>query len=501
MTIKGAINRVILIFIDDVRALHLFDLINNGKLPNIAKLAQEGISCQNCVTSYPSITFPSYSNLITGSYSGYYPKEGSGIPEYHYLTRTDPPSEGIRYPKIINCGAGSLNKLNKQLGLNCRTIFEQVEDEIHLSSCNIVSRGSKLISPRPYTTEVILNNVAKAFKNPREYDFSEPPIVTVAYVPYTDHLMHTKGFDNKKYIYELLKCDAGIGNIINTLKETGYYDSTAIGLLSDHGNYKAKKMYDLEPYFNEIGLMQYNPKKGTGDFDATFGSVGFFNFRGIDWHHHPTFKEMKKYKLSMANKKEINLFDMLWKIPGVKYMYYRDDDNTPDKGTINLRYRDEINKIHEAKIEFEGHGKNQKTNYVYDDLDIYGYENNEQSASLLDRKPHDIDAWLYGTSHIDFPMIIDQIPRYFKNPRSSEIMISTLGEYSFGFEHGETKPSSPFSHDICLRKSMIVPFIIGGSPELPTKELAYCKTTDMVPSLLSLLGQKPHKSVVGKSVI
>jgi arylsulfatase A-like enzyme len=98
-------------------------------------------------------------------------------------------------------------------------------------------------------------------------------------------------------------------------------------------------------------------------------------------------------------------------------------------------------------------------------------------------------------------MIIDQIPRYFKNPRSCDIIISTLGEYCFNYEHGKTKGSSPYSHDNALQNSMIVPFIIGGSPEIPQKELSYCKTTDMVPSLLNLLGITPDKSVVGKSII
>jgi predicted AlkP superfamily pyrophosphatase or phosphodiesterase len=44
MTNKGAIDRVILILMDDVRASHLFDLMHNGKLPNLAKLARDGIS-------------------------------------------------------------------------------------------------------------------------------------------------------------------------------------------------------------------------------------------------------------------------------------------------------------------------------------------------------------------------------------------------------------------------------------------------------------------------
>ncbi len=96
--------------------------------------------------------------------------------------------------------------------------------------------------------------------------------------------------------------------------------------------------------------------------------------------------------------------------------------------------------------------------------------------------------------------MVDQIPRYFKNPRSCDIMISTVCEYGFGYEHGKSLPNSPYSHDIGLKKSMTVPFIIGGSPSIPSTELSYCKTTDMVPTLLDLLGEKPHFSVVGKSV-
>ena len=98
-------------------------------------------------------------------------------------------------------------------------------------------------------------------------------------------------------------------------------------------------------------------------------------------------------------------------------------------------------------------------------------------------------------------MIIDQIPRYFKNHRSCDIMISTIGEYSFSYEHGKSVRPLQYNHDIGLKKSMTVPFIIGGSPEIPKNKLIYCKTTDMVPTLLDLLGLKPHLSVVGKSVL
>ena len=54
MARTSLVDQVILILIDDVRASHLFDLMTKGKLPNIAQIAKNGISSQNCITSYPT---------------------------------------------------------------------------------------------------------------------------------------------------------------------------------------------------------------------------------------------------------------------------------------------------------------------------------------------------------------------------------------------------------------------------------------------------------------
>ncbi|MFX0047643.1 MAG: alkaline phosphatase family protein [Candidatus Hermodarchaeota archaeon] len=504
MSRSSLVDQVILILIDDVRASHLFDLISKGKLPNIAQVAEQGVSCQNCITSYPSITYPCYTNIVIGSYSGYYPIEGSGIPMYHWVGRTDPPSEGKKFPIIRHGGKGShILKFNSDLGPNCQTIFEQAGDGNFLSSLNLFNRGSVLIPTIEYTTQSILKGVEDIYKDPKKiFSNKEVPRVTVAYIPKTDDLMHHKGFDHPEYITELIKCDKYIGSLIETLKNTGYFDSTAIGIISDHGNFKAEKMYDIEPFFEEKGLNQYLPRKGAGDFDAAIGSVGFFNFRGKDWHHHPTYNQLKEFVPSSLGSKKLNLFETLWKLPGVKLMYYRDDSNTPYKGVIYLEHREEkTGKKLKDIIEYEGHGINQKTKYIPDSKDFYKYSEHEESAYLLDNKGHSIDEWLKVTNQLDFPMIVDQVPRYFKNPRSCDIVTSTLGEYGFGYEHGKTVSNYPYSHDIGLKKSMTVPFIIGGSPNIPKLELSYCKTTDMVPTLLHLLGEKPHYSVVGKSVL
>jgi arylsulfatase A-like enzyme len=337
--------------------------------------------------------------------------------------------------------------------------------------------------------------------NPGSYfSNNEVPRVTVGYVPHIDDLMHEKGFAHPDYINSIIKCDQYLGSLLKTLKSTGYYDSTAIGIITDHGNFKADTVLRLDNFFDENGLVPYNRNNGSGDFDVNFGSMGFFNFHGDTWYHHPTEEQLKNYKVSGKGKGRINLIKILWNIPGVKLMYYREDEFKADFGRIKIFRKDEKNgKIYEGKIEYNGFGRKQKTTYSYDDIDIFDYELNLNRN--IQNKAYIIDDWLKLTNQIDFPIVVDQIPRYFKNPRSCDIVVSTLGNPVFNYEHGKTSGGSPFSHDIGLRKSMIVPFIIGGSPEIPSLQLSYCKTTDMVPTLLDLLGIKPHESVVGRSIL
>jgi len=211
---------------------------------------------------------------------------------------------------------------------------------------------------------------------------------------------------------------------------------------------------------------------------------------------------MENFKVSGAGNATLNLFKTLWEIPGVKLMYYPDENNKANKGMIYLRRREEkTGKIIKGTIEFEGKGREQRTRYLFEKEDVFGYKNTKESNELLDNKFHKIDEWVKSTYNTEFVNIIDQLPRYFKNPRSCDIMISTKGEYNFNYEHGKTTGNSLFTHDKAQRESMLVPLIIGGSENVPKVSLPYCKTTDIVPTLLGLLGKKPHSSVVGEDLL
>ncbi|TFG23466.1 MAG: hypothetical protein EU532_13465, partial [Promethearchaeota archaeon] len=239
MSRSAKVNQVILIVLDDIRSSHLFELINQGKLPNMADLAGKGISSQDCITSFPSVTYPCYPNIITGAYSGYYPKNGSGIPAYHWVARTDPHAEGKKLPFIRNYDERNhLWKIGKDLGSNCKTIFEQAGEGNFFSALNLIFRGSYFEAPLEYRAELIFKTAQEVYTNPKKYfDSKEVPKILVIYIPQTDDLMHNKGFDHADYINEIIKCDKCIGDLTRDLEDLGYYKDTAICIVSDHGNY------------------------------------------------------------------------------------------------------------------------------------------------------------------------------------------------------------------------------------------------------------------------
>ena len=103
--------------------------------------------------------------------------------------------------------------------------------------------------------------------------------------------------------------------------------------------------------------------------------------------------------------------------------------------------------------------------------------------------------------HIDYPLYPDLLSRNFKNPRRADIIVSTCGDVAYNIKHGKKENKNLYLHDIGLKKSTTVPLIIGGSGDIPVKEISHCKITDIVPTLLKMLGIKPHPSVVGESLL
>ncbi|MFW9820823.1 MAG: alkaline phosphatase family protein [Candidatus Thorarchaeota archaeon] len=501
--------------------------MNKGLLPNLKNLMKNGIYSENCITDFPPITYPTQVSIITGTYNGNFRKEPShGIPLLNWMNRD------VNPPILREYASKNLQiyKLNEEMGKNCRTLLEMVGNGNKASVAQFINRGSDYVFPERKSklalfylflkyfpsvkrrlirsNSVIIQKLIEIFESPRKFfDNSEPPIASSLWFMSSDLLMHKYGFDSYIYKLNLLHIDKVIGVMIENLERLGYLDETAIAITSDHGNYKVDRVGDITPFFKQNSLINYHPIKNIkGNMDlAYYAGVGFFYFQGKNnstnqnsWLR-PTLKELQNY-----GPKNINLIEKLFKINSCRLMFYRDELNTYKKGVIHLKRKIyESGKIVYGSIEYEGTGKEYKTRYTSEDNypDIFNFRNDNIASKLMDNKFHSIKEWLEATYHLDYPLHPDLIPRHFKNPRSADIILCNDETMKFGIHHGKQKSKNLYDHDLGLRKCMRVPLVIGGSLDVPHKKVNVCKITDIVPTLLKLLGKRPHESVIGESLL
>lgn len=503
-------------------------------LPNFKRLMDAGLHSKYCITDFPSVTYPTQASMITGTYTGNYREElCHGVPSYSWMGRYYSPPIRRSYGGKGSDELIQVYKLNSDLGNNCQTFLEMVGEGNCSSITQFISRGTDYIFPERKTklamyyllltsslrniergkkmmlraNTMVVEKVLDNFRNPSKYfGTNEAPIGVNMWFMSSDAVMHLFGFDSEIYIMNLIHIDKVMGILIDGLKELGYWDDTVIAVSADHGNYKADSVGSIEGFYRRCGLSPYHPKKNEGGNVniAEFGGVGMFYFKkpGISdnykWYP-PTLDDLKHY-----GPKNKNMIKEVLKLEGAKLLYYPDEQNSTEKGIVHLKRKLKDGKIISGRLEYRGKGPEIKSKYLLEDnpnIDIFGYDGKEEAMRLIDGNYHTIDEWTAATFDLDFPIYPDLIPRHFKNPRSSDLIVSTDGSVVFNIDHGKMKHDHVYSHDIGLQKSASVPLIIGGSPEVPKTEISFCKTTDIVPTLMKLLDKKPHKSVVGKSLI
>jgi hypothetical protein len=488
---------------------------------------EEGIYSKNCITDFPPITYPTQVSMLTGTYTGDYRKEYChGVPLMNWMDRDFVPP----YLRDYTARNMQIYKLNNDIGSNSKTIFEMAGDENTASIGEFINRGANYFFPERKTKlamyylvlalarnrkkmmirtdSAIVQKLIDVFKKPRRFfNNKEIPVISVLWFMTPDILLHFFGDDSRIYKLNILHIDKVIGVLLSALKKMGYLNDTAIAITSDHGNYKAQRYGKITNFFKNNSFTHYHPRRNLkGNLNLSkYDGVGFFNLKGKnsfngenDWPH-PTVKEMESY-----GPKKVNLLKELFKIKGSQLMYYRDKENTVEKGIIHLKAKNiKSKKIFSGTIEYMGTGFSYKTKYVNnnDKNDIFGYLVDEKANKLMDNKFHTTQEWLRATYHLDYPLYPDLIPRHFKNPRSCDIILSNDGSVVFNLKNGKSGNTNIYNHDRGTRDCMNVPLIIGGSSEIPAERVSFCKTTDIVPTLLNMLGKTPHKSVVGQNLV
>ncbi|MBD3228907.1 MAG: sulfatase-like hydrolase/transferase [Candidatus Lokiarchaeota archaeon] len=490
-----SIAHVILLIIDDVRYDQFFSLMESKHLPNIGKLKKNSFWGKS-ITTFPSATVPAHITIMTGEYQDNYK-----IPLMNYYDRIN------RKFKNYSNNLKAFD-LFKDMG-EINTLFDMLSEK---NTCNVyepVHRGASYNYPSKFkaiikyiyyrffsdlnkSNENVVKRIIKVFKNPKRFfnhESSITPILTVAWFPATDLIMHNFGSESKEYLTALQSVDSAIGQLVNELKELNHLKDTAIVIVSDHGNYSAKELYNPQPFLASKGLLPLTKKKG--DYDMADGSVLGFYFSGDDNTHFKTKSSLQRYK------DQFNVIEIIKELKGIKWLAYRKDKNTLLKGTIEI-----TRKINNQWKRGYIHYKNNKTRYEIEDEDILGYYRGKKKPDWLDHsKYYSLDEWLSFTHDLDFPIFPDQILRNFLNPNSCDLFASSMAEIVYNSVHGTVKKNfHVHAHDVALKCSMQVPLLIYHK-DFKEKNFKYSKTSDIVPTILTLLDKHIPRSLPGKSII
>ncbi|MHA1271043.1 MAG: alkaline phosphatase family protein [Candidatus Helarchaeota archaeon] len=479
------VDHVILLIIDDVRYDQFFSLIELGELPNFKKLIKNSIWGKS-ITTFPSVTMPAHLTIMTGLYQDSYKP-----PLIHWYDRVN--------KKIHNYSVGlQAFEVYKNIG-SANTIFEKINGQ----TCNLfepIHRGTtynypgkikaigkylyyKYISDLNKTNSIVTRRILKVFKNPQKFlpnNPNSPPIFTAGWFLATDMILHNYGANSEQYLISLKSVDKAVGDLINGLKELKYLNNTMIMVVSDHGNYSAKELYNPQPDLSRNDLFPLQPKKNKGDYDIADGSVLGFYFSGDGDLHYKTESALRNYK------DNIDVIEAVKDLKGIKWLAFRDDKCTFTKGSIVFTKK--VNNKWETVF---FHYFNDKVRYEPVEIDLLGYEKDEKSSEWLDyNKYYTMNEWLKYSHDLDFPMFPDQIYRNFMNPNSCDIFASSQGEIVYNSVHGKVmKNYHVHAHDIALKTSMQVPLMIF-NPMLEQRKIQFSKTADIASTILNMLNIK-----------
>ncbi|CUH97245.1 hypothetical protein P22_3372 [Propionispora sp. 2/2-37] len=246
---------VMLICIDGMAAYYLPD--PRCKMPNLRKLITKGAYVERMMSTYPSVTWPAHTTIVTGVFPQKHGVLGNGIADRssrqlkeHYGDRFWTKEQVVRVPTLydlaheqgiktaaicwpVTRGAGHID-------FNIPEFYEQELFDSYATPLfwkEIKTLGLPVSSyglwskdhPRGMmqdwlTTEVVKHLIGK-----------QKPGLILAHFLLADSFQHDYGTRSPEVFWALEYLDERLGQIIEKLKEEGRYDSTNLFVVSDHG--------------------------------------------------------------------------------------------------------------------------------------------------------------------------------------------------------------------------------------------------------------------------
>ncbi|RFZ90381.1 DUF1501 domain-containing protein [Mucilaginibacter conchicola] len=461
--------RVLFYLVDGAHAEVLPELLEQGHLPNIQRIINEG-TYRKATTCFPSTTGPAYLPFLTGHFPGTMDITGIRWFDKKEFKRT-------RFNKMAMrsyCGPEAA-WFNSDMPADKPTLFELMGESYNLY--NMITRsvpdeydlGKKgkgglymraHFKLRHHPVDIQGHGrVMEMLNSGKDFDFLFAVFPSVDWDSHYHHIRDERTVEAYKIV------DRSLGEVRAKLEEQGRWDDTLFVMTSDHGLTPTTKHLDLGDWMTAQGLKavyypviwKTNPKSAVFISGNSFGAIHLLNHKGDH-----VLRETEIMQTMGADK-----LQLLVKEDAVDFAIYRGDE----ENTFIVHNRDG-----KAKISVKD--------------DIFTYE--PQTADVL-KYGGKVEATghreiLAKTFETDYPDAVFQIYQLFRSRRAGDIVISAALGYDLRdfWEYPEHKGS----HGSLHRHHIHVPLIYNqkGWKDHPAR------TADLFDSILKWKGITPKSS-------
>ena len=229
-----AIQHVLLIGWDGVQRHHLMELLAAGKLPNLARLIDEGSFETIGVTGHATDTKSGWTQILTG-----YDPDVTGV----YSNRQyQPIPEGLSVFERAEKAFGQDNVFSMAVTGKAQHVGavgpglrkEGAEKEASMKPGQPFHNTRKALDVWEGDKVREADEVGElALKHIRSSEGKR----LFAFVHFSDpdHKGHANGENSPEYEQAIIKCDEWLGKLVELLRSMGIYDVTGVYVVTDHG--------------------------------------------------------------------------------------------------------------------------------------------------------------------------------------------------------------------------------------------------------------------------
>jgi len=274
------VQHIVLVSVDGLSASYLTD--QRANMPNLRSIAKQGVSAEGMVTSFPSVTWPSHTSLVTGTFPARHGVIGNSVwnrsthQEVKYIG--DPvltKDEAIRVPTLYDVahkaglstasviwpcsnGAKTLNWIipdSNKTEIHARYTTPGFAEELAAAGIDISKLGEWGWGKQHSTNrDIVYTQVTKHLLSQHKVELILLHLIT------PDGVEHGYGPNTPAAYQAVAESDQRLGEIWEALQMPPFAGNSAMFIVSDHGFAPYEKLIRPNVVLKELGLIRTDEK-------------------------------------------------------------------------------------------------------------------------------------------------------------------------------------------------------------------------------------------------